>query len=511
MIVTPKFMNNHGHSEISNYKNKDCIIRVPNYIDAAIEYGLNGCSLTDHEALTGHVAFLQRYQHLKSLKQKYDIYIKENRIEELQNDKALQKEIHLIEKMPYDFKIGLGNEIYLMNKEQLEEAKINYHRDITKFWHFILIAKDKEGYQQIKQISSESAWTHYYKDRGQERVPTLMEDVEEIIGDNKGHIIASTACLGSFLAHLVIEYFYNHNNEAKKEIHSFINWMIKVFGKENVFFELQPCKEPKIKNENEEEIEHMQVFVNRHLIQLAKAYGLNFQVTCDSHYLRPEHLNILNAFLNSDENGKEEREASEFYLSAFLWKPDELYENLKLFLTEDDIIEAFNGTQKIHSMIEDFDLFHEVIVPDDKHVPDNVEILNVFEEYYSQYKYINNFACSDNNQDRQLLKLIEEGFIEKQQEFTQENLSRIDKELGIIWEVTEKLEQKLSAYYVLVRNIIQDIMWKISYVGPARGSVTGFYIAYLTKITQLNPLKYDLPEWRHLHQDRPELPDYKIH
>ena len=64
---------------------------------------------------------------------------------------------------------------------------------------------------------------------------------------------------------------------------------------------------------------------------------------------------------------------------------------------------------------------------------------------------------------------------------------------------------------MLVRNIIQDIMWKISYVGPARGSVTGFYIAYLTKITQLNPLKYDLPEWRHLHQDRPELPDYKIH
>ena len=168
-----------------------------------------------------------------------------------------------------------------------------------------------------------------------------MEDVEEIIGDNKGHIIASTACLGSFLAHLVIEYFYNHNNEAKKEIHSFVNWMIKVFGKENVFLELQPCKEPKIKNENEEEIEHMQVFVNRHLIQLAKAYGLNFQVTCDSHYLRPEHLSILNAFLNSDENGKEEREASEFYLSAFLWKPDELYENFLsfyIFITSKSVV-----------------------------------------------------------------------------------------------------------------------------------------------------------------------------
>ena len=59
----------------------------------------------------------------------------------------------------------------------------------------------------------------------------------------------------------------------------------------------------------------------------------------------------------------------------------------------------------------------------------------------------------------------------------------------------------------LVRNIIHEIMWKVSYVGPARGSVTGFYTAFLSEITQVNPLEYDLPEWRHLHEQRPELPD----
>ena len=72
------------------------------------------------------------------------------------------------------------------------------------------------------------------------------------------------------------------------------------------------------------------------------------------------------------------------------------------------------------------------------------------------------------------------------------------------------LNQKLSSYYVLVRNIVHEIMWKVSYVGPARGSVTGFYTAFLSEITQVNPLEYDLPEWRHIHPQRPELPDIDL-
>ena len=62
-------MNNHGHTEMSNFRNKDCIIRTADYVDKAIEYGMNGCSITDHEALTGHVQFLQRYLFLKKLRE----------------------------------------------------------------------------------------------------------------------------------------------------------------------------------------------------------------------------------------------------------------------------------------------------------------------------------------------------------------------------------------------------------------------------------------------------------
>ena len=99
-MIELKFMNNHGHSEISNFRNKDCIIKVSDYIDNAILYGLNGCSLTDHEALTGHVAFLQRYQELQKIKSKYDCLKKEGKTKEISEDKDIQREFELITKMP---------------------------------------------------------------------------------------------------------------------------------------------------------------------------------------------------------------------------------------------------------------------------------------------------------------------------------------------------------------------------------------------------------------------------
>ena len=467
-------MSNHNHNEISNFRNKDSIIRIPQLIDRAIELRYNGVSITDHEALTGHVKFLQHY-------------------EELRKSGSL----------PEGFKVCLGNEIYLMSQQEYEEAKTNYESGVTKYWHFILLAKDKIGYQQLKQISSESAWKNYFRQGRQERVPTIKEELENIIGDNKGHLIASTGCIGGELAYLINEYFFLGKQNAKKELHKFITWMIKVFGKENVFLEMQPCKDIRVLTNGGEDVLHPQVIVNQSIVKLAKAYDLNYQVTTDSHYLKETDIKIHEAFLNSDEEGKNYRETSEFYKTCYMWDKDKLYENLKEYLQEEEVIKAFEGTQKIHKMIDTYSLYHEVIVPEDKHVSVKVKIKDVFKDYYDKYEYINKFARSEFNQDRELLRLIENGFLDKEQEFNKTNLSRINKELGIVWKVSEKLQQKLSSYYVLVRNIIQDIMWKVSYVGPARGSVTGFYTAYLSNITQVNPIPNNLPEWRHLHHQRP--------
>jgi DNA polymerase-3 subunit alpha len=64
----------------------------------------------------------------------------------------------------------------------------------------------------------------------------------------------------------------------------------------------------------------------------------------------------------------------------------------------------------------------------------------------------------------------------------------------------------LSAYYLLTKDVI-DIAWEVSLIGPSRGSSSGFYTCYLMDIVQMNPIKYNLPHWRHISKERPELPD----
>lgn len=131
----------------------------------------------------------------------------------------------------------------------------------------------------------------------------------------------------------------------------------------------------------------------------------------------------------------------------------------------------------------------------------------MFEQWYDQYPYIKQFTESDNEQERYMMKLIEDGFKQWNQEFNDRNLSRINEELEIMALISEKLGQPIASYYVLVREMIHNILWKRSYVGVARGSVTGFYTAFLMGIVQINPLDYNLACWRHLHPSRIELPD----
>lgn len=85
---------------------------------------------------------------------------------------------------------------------------------------------------------------------------------------------------------------------------------------------------------------------------------------------------------------------------------------------------------------------------------------------------------SADEQDRYLLKLIEDGFEEKLKtsELTREAfhkiLNRINVELGELWEISQKLNQSMSSYYITVREII-NIIWDDecggdSLVGAAR-------------------------------------------
>ena len=148
----------HNHTEFSNFRLLDATNKLEDLVKRGIEIGLKGLAITDHETIASSI-----------------------RVCKLQ------------EKYP-DFKIAIGNEIYLTDTRDRGQ----------KYYHFILIAKDAEGHRQLRELSS-IAWLNGYMDKGLMRVPTLKSDLEKVVRKNPGHLIATTACIGGELSQNILK------------------------------------------------------------------------------------------------------------------------------------------------------------------------------------------------------------------------------------------------------------------------------------------------------------------
>lgn len=135
----------HNHSDRgSNLKLRDTTNRVEELIQTVNNMGHKGVAFTEHESVSSHVKALQATEKLKETG-----------------------------KIDKDFKLILGNEIYLV--ESLEEVRDNYKSGgLTKFPHFILLAKDEIGHEQIRFMSS-VAWSQSYFTGPMLRTPTVKD------------------------------------------------------------------------------------------------------------------------------------------------------------------------------------------------------------------------------------------------------------------------------------------------------------------------------------------------
>lgn len=469
------FISCHNHDDTSNFKLLDCINSVEELIRTAGELNYKGLAITNHETVSSHVQAIKKARELK------------------------QKNI-----IPQDFKLILGNEIYLV--DDVEEVKNNYKSGETKFPHFLLLSKNKKGHEQLRRLSS-IAWSkNYFRTGLMERTPTSKKDLESIVKENPNNIIATTACLGSESSiHLlsIRDAEKNNNKELanyhRQKLHHFILWCIEVFGRGNFFIELQPG------------VSEEQRYVNSKLIPMAEFYDLKLIITTDTHYLRPEHRNIHKSFLNAKEG---EREVESFYADTYMHSIEEIYAKMDDYIDRKIIEEAIQNTLLIGELVEDYTIEQETIIP--KIDLPAFEIRHIFKPAYSKYEYIKKMVHSESEQDRYLIKLLEDGFDQfiPRNTLTKEKfhqiLARIDIELGELWEISQVINQSTSSYYITVAKIV-DLIWADdcgnSIVGSGRGSAGGFLICFLLGITQINPLEYgiEMPHWRHIHRSRPDI------
>lgn len=457
-----EYFNCHSHTYYSNIRLLDCINRPKDLIDKAIELGLSGIAITDHECLSAH---MEINQYVKTIQEKYP-----------------------------NFKVALGNEIYLVDER----------RPSQKYYHFILIAKDAIGHKALRQLSS-TAWYNTYTDRGMERVPTTKAELKTIMQDYKGHVIATTACMGGELSTLAYSLFSAQEKgnliEAEnyhEQINNFMSYCLEIFGSD-FYIECAPSTAKD------------QCIVNNQLYNIAKTYNIPMVVGTDAHYLTKEDRFVHKSYLNSKGG---EREVDSFYEFTYLMDYDEV-KSLLLFSFNNDIdivLNILNNTKLIQDKIQFFSLERKQIIPKVE-VPlynsDDIDpYINKIAWSFHGKKWptlYNLYDCGTPQEKYWLFEcvksLYEKGFSDKIDYW-----DRLETEADIIKDIGEKLDDCLFAYFNTFKHYI-DLFWECgSIVGPGRGSATGFLSNYLLGITQLDPIRWGLPYWRFLNKERAELP-----
>ena len=314
-------------------------------------------------------------------------------------------------------------------------------------YHLVLLAKNLKGYKNLMKLSSLAFIDgFYYK-------PRIDKEILEKYSEG---LIALSACIQGEIPRSLL------NENREKAVES-LNYYKRVFG-EDFYIELQDHGIP-------EEIKVMP-----QMIKLARETNTEMVVTNDSHYLKREDAESHDILL-CIQTGKNVADTDRMRFSS-----DQLYFKTEAEMRElfPDVPEAYENTVKIAEQVNIELDYNDFLFPE----------FEVPEGYDSQGDWLR-FLCY-------------EAAKTKYPEITPEIKERLDFELGII------NTMGYDGYFLIVKDFIDAARAEDIPVGPGRGSAAGSIVAYLTGITQLDPLKYGLLFERFLDLKRQGMPDIDI-
>ena len=330
------------------------------------------------------------------------------------------------------------------------EGRLNKRPNVDdRPYHLILLAENDEGYRNLlKLISRAHLEGYYYKPR---------VDLELLAEHSKG-LIALSACLGGQLSRQIL-------NNDKAAARTTIQEYQRVFGVDNYFLEIQ--HRPSLPE---------QAQVNAALKMLGKELGARLVATNDSHYLLPDD------------------DAAQDILVCIQTKK-KLDDTDRLKMTGEDL-SLMSGDEMAKNFPGDLDALAATV--------DIAERCNVTLEFG---KTVLPFYAVPNGRtpDEELARLCEEGIPERYgNDVPPELAERLTYELGVIENTG------FAPYFLIVQDLVNWAKNEGIVVGPGRGSAAGSLVAYLTKITNIDPLRYDLLFERFLNPARVEMPDIDL-
>ena len=322
----------------------------------------------------------------------------------------------------------------------------NVHGE-DRYYHLVLLAENNEGYQNLMKIVSKGYVDgFYYKPR---------VDMEVLKTYHKG-IIALSACLAGEVPRFLARGLYEEAKEAVLKYQ-------EIFGRGNYFLELQDHGIP------------MQRQVNQGVIRLSRELDIPLAATNDCHYINAEDWEAHDILLCiqtgkkvADEN-RMRYEGGQYYV-----KSEEEMRELFSYIPE-----AIDNTAKIAERCNVEIEFGVTKLPRYE-VP----------EGYDSWGYLNHL-CS-------------EGFKERYPEDDGTLKERLEYELGVI------KSMGYVDYFLIVWDFINFARSHGIAVGPGRGSAAGSIVSYCLKITNIDPIRYQLLFERFLNPERVSMPDIDV-
>jgi DNA polymerase-3 subunit alpha len=339
----------------------------------------------------------------------------------------------------------LGVEAYLAPRKLTDKQP----RIDSKYFHQILLAENMQGYKNLlKLVSIAHTEGMYYKPRID--LETLKQHSEGIIG--------TSSCLGGMIPQAILE-----GDIAKAE--ALTQQFIDIFGKNNFFIELQ--HHPKMED---------QMKTNPKLIEIARKFDLKLIATGDIHYTyhdEKEAHEVLLAVNTGSSLDQQDRmtladidlhmESPEFFAEQFAHVPEVLQNSVEI--AERCQVELELGVN----------LLPEFPVPEGM------------------------------NDDAYLKQLCEVGLDYRYGKLDAGTQEKARKQLTFELETIARMG--FSSYFLIVQDFVNWAKDQGIYVGPGRGSAAGSIVAYMLKITDLDPLRYGFLFERFLNPDRISMPD----
>ena len=395
------------------------------------------------------------------------------------------KEFLKVAKKYPEIKPIIGCEIYV-TRHYDHKLKDKDHRG---YYHLILLAKNYEGYKNLMKIVSTGHIEGKYYDK-----PRVSH---EIVEKHASGLICCSACIAGEIPRAIIAGDMKAAEEA-------IAWHKGIFG-DDFYLEVQQHK-TEIPGQSQEVYER-QLIANEGVFALAEKTGTKVVATNDVHFVRkedgPAHDRLIclttNAFIDDPNRMR--------YTQQEYLKSEE--EMLDMFYKHP---ETLANTLEVAEKIENFKIDKDPILPKFD-LPE--EFMAEIDSHLEKYSHIIDAGrCDPKGNDRGveftwsvafLCHLTYKGAAERYgDKLSDEQAERIEFELKTI------CSMGFPDYFLIVQDFIAAARSEGISVGPGRGSAAGSAVAYCLKITNIDPIKYDLLFERFLNPDRINMPDVDI-